>query len=97
MDILKELQSYTEYSLGKSNRIIEIKYADTSFAELVFTGYDLNNTEFLEVAFNQCDFSDVYLSGSNLSGSVFDQYIFNNVKFIECILNETIFEDVCGM
>lgn len=58
MDILKELQNYTDYSLGKSSERIEIKYVNTSFKELVFTGYDLNNTEFLEVSFAQCDFTD---------------------------------------
>ena len=73
VDILKELQNYMDYSLGKSSERIEIKYVNTSFKELVFTGYDLNNTEFLEVSFAQCDFTDVYLSGS-----IFNQCIFNN-------------------
>lgn len=81
VDILKKLQRYTDYSLGKSSERIEIKYVDTTFTELAFTGYDLNNTEFLEVSFEQCDFTDVYLSGSNLSGSIFDQCIFNNNIF----------------
>ena len=69
MNILAELQKYTDYSLGKSKEQMEIKYENTSFEKLVFTGFDLNNTEFLEVIFNNCDFTDVYLSGSNLSGS----------------------------
>ena len=81
VDILKELQSYTDYSLGKINERIEIKYSDMSFTELIFSWYDLNNTEFLEVSFNQCDFTNVYLSGSNLSGSIFNRCIFNNNVF----------------
>lgn len=81
VDILKNLKSYTDYSLGKSSERIEIKYVDASFKEIVFTGYDLNNTEFLEVLFNQCDFTDAYLSGSNLSGSTFNHCIFDNNIF----------------
>lgn len=81
VDISKKLQRYTDYSMGKSSEKIDIKYVDASFKEFVFTGYDLNNTEFLEVLFDQCDFTDVYLSGSNLSGSIFNHCILNNNIF----------------
>ena len=81
MNILAELQKYTDYSLGKSKEQMEIKYEDTSLEKLVFTGFDLNNTEFLEVIFNNCDFTDVYLSGSNLSGSTFEECILKRNTF----------------
>ena len=81
MDIFQKLQSYMDYSFGKTNEKVEIKYEDTFFKSVTFTGYDLNNTEFLGVVFSQCDFTDVYLSGSNLSGSTFEQCTFNNNIF----------------
>ena len=70
-----------KYSLRKLDEKIEIRYESTSFHDLIFTGYDLNNTEFLEVEFINCDFSQVYLSGSNLSGSTFEKCIFKDNMF----------------
>lgn len=81
MELLSELQKYTDYSLGKSKERLEIRYEDTSFDDLIFTGFDMNNTEFLEVIFSNCNFSDVYLSGSNLSGSTFEKCIFKRNMF----------------
>lgn len=81
MELLTKLQKYTDYSLGKSKEKLEIKYEDTSFDNLTFIGFDMNNTEFLEVIFTNCDFSDVYLSGSNLSGSTFEKCIFKRNMF----------------
>ena len=81
MDILNDLQKYTDFSSGKSKERIEIKYIESSFQNLRFTGFDLNNTEFLEVTFSGCDFTNVYLSGSNLSGSIFKKCIFKNNIF----------------
>lgn len=92
MDIFKKLQSYMDYSFGKTKEKIEIIYEDTFFERLVFTGYDLNNTEFLEVVFNECDFTDVYLSGSNLCGSTFRQCIFNNNIFRKGKADYTLFD-----
>lgn len=73
MDLFTKLKKYTEFSMGLSKEVCELIYQDTSFEGIVFTGYDLNNSSFLEVVFNSCDFSNVYLSGASLCGSTFNR------------------------
>ncbi|MEI4803847.1 pentapeptide repeat-containing protein [Bacillus sp. FJAT-51639] len=76
MDIYIQLKKYTEFSMGQSNEVCELIYQDTFINGIVFTGYDLNNSSFLEVVFNSCDFSNVYLSGASICGSTFNECIF---------------------
>lgn len=81
MDLFTKLKKYKEFSMGLSEEVCELIYEDTSFDDIVFTGYDLNNSNFLEVKFNSCDFSKVYLSGATLCGSVFDKCKFSENTF----------------
>lgn len=81
MDLLTKLKKYTEFSMGLSNEVCELIYQDTSFDGIVFTGYDLNNSSFLEIVFNECDFSNVYLSGASLCGSNFNRCEFSDNIF----------------
>ncbi len=81
MDIYDQLKKYTDFSLGKSNVDYELVYKDILLNNVIFTGYDLNNSSFLEVQFNQCDFSNVYLSGASLCGSTFGHCIFKQNIF----------------
>lgn len=81
MDIYDQLKKYTDFSLGKSSVECELVYQDTFLNNITFTGYDLNNSKFLEVQFNHCDFSNVYLSGASLCGSTFKNCIFKQNIF----------------
>lgn len=81
MDLITTLQKYTEYQKGVSKEVVKLLYEDTSFENIVFNGYDINYSSFLEVIFNNCDFSTVYMSGANLCGSSFNNCIFDNNIF----------------
>lgn len=81
MDIYSQLKKYTDFSLGKSSVKCELLYQNISLNDITFTGYDLNNSKFLEVRFHHCDFSNVYLSGASLCGS----------DFINCKFKKNIF------
>jgi len=76
MDLITNLQKYTEYSLGKTKEKCSLIYQDVTINNIDFSPYDLNNSSFLEITFNNCDFSKVYLSGASLCGSIFNQCIF---------------------
>ena len=81
MDIYDQLKKYTDFSLGRSDTKCELTYQGILLDDIIFTGYDLNNSKFLEVRFNRCDFSNVYLSGASLCGSAFENCIFKQNIF----------------
>ncbi len=81
MDIYDQLKRYTDFSLGKSSVRCELVYQNIFLDNIIFTGYDLNNSNFLEVQFDHCDFSNVYLSGASLCGSTFNSCIFKQNIF----------------
>lgn len=93
MDIYDQLKKYTDYSLGKSSVKCELIYEDILLNNIIFTGYDLNNSKFLEVQFKDCDFSDVYLSGAALYGSVFKNCIFKKNTFRKGFCDYASFKD----
>lgn len=79
MSLIDNLEKYTKYSKGdltqKCSLVVYGDYIDT----LDFSPYDLNNSVFAGVTFNNCDFDFVYLSGSHFGGSIFNHCRFNNI------------------
>lgn len=99
MDLLDSLKKYTEFSMGMSNEMCELIYEDTCFEDVIFTGYDLNNSKFLEVQFNKCNFSKVYMSGASLCGSLFNKCVFEDNIFKKGMADHARFlkSDIKGM
>ena len=80
MNIIENLEKYTEYARGEESLKCKLEYEDIDLSNIDFSKYDLNNSFFGGVEFLLCDFSNVYLSGSNFGGS----------SMKECILNKNI-------
>lgn len=80
MNLMDNLIKYTEYSKGNISKKCSLEYQDIDIAEFDFSKFDLNNSLFLGVNFFKCDFTSVYLSGSNFGGSFFQ----------ECVLKENV-------
>ena len=80
MDLRNNLIKYMEYSKGDLSKKCSLEYEDIDIIEFDFSEFDLNNSCFVGVNFDKCDFTNVYLSGSNFGGSVLK----------ECILKENV-------
>lgn len=80
MNLMDDLIKYTEYSSGNESKKCILEYEDINIEGFDFSKFDLNNSFFCGVNFDKCNFSNVYLSGSNFGGSFLK----------ECILKENI-------
>lgn len=81
MDIYSELKKYTEYQNGVTDIEAKLIFEDITLEKIKFKGFDINYSSFLEVVFNNCDFTEVYMNGASLCGSSFLDCTFNNNKF----------------
>lgn len=81
-ELKKYLEDYTEFSKGDMTKEILLDIRDTNIDMVDFSPYDLNNSAFLGVTFNNCSFDNVYLDGSNFGGSIFKRCKFcgNSLK-----------------
>lgn len=92
MDIIENLIRYTEYSKGNLSKKCSMEYEDIDIRDMIFSEYDLNNSSFCGVNFFSCDFSDVYLSGSNFGGSYFGNCILKENIIKKAVWDDIIFE-----
>jgi uncharacterized protein YjbI with pentapeptide repeats len=81
MEFMEKLKKYTDYQNNLSTEVTEFIYEDIELDGIVFTGYDLAYALLLGVLFNNCDFTDVYLSEAMLNVSIFQKCIFHNNIF----------------
>lgn len=77
MDLIENLVRYTKYAQGDLESECSLKYEDIAIKDFDFSKFDLNNSTFLGVLFDNCNFSSVYLSGSHFGGSKFTHCEFN--------------------
>ncbi len=84
MKISEVLKKYNVHSrlTSTSAEVKERVYEDISIEDFVFTPYELD-CNFLEVHFEKCDFSNVYLGSIWLCGSIFESCILNANSFIK--------------
>lgn len=90
----ENLIKYTEYARGSTSVECSLQYSDINISNLDFSKYDLNNSAFCGVEFNLCDFSNVYLSGSNFGGSVLKDCIFRENIIKKASWDDMTFEQV---
>ncbi len=70
MDIYEQLERYTRYAQGDRSQACSLHFEGLVFLDMDFSKYDLNNSEFLEMQFLNCNFEKVYLSGTSFCGSI---------------------------
>lgn len=63
------LAKYTAYSLGDLSKKCVLEIQNEKIESFDFSKYDLNNSFFVDVEFDSCNFKGVYLSGSFFCGS----------------------------
>lgn len=63
------LAKYTAYSLGDLSKKCVLEIQNEKIENFDFSEYDLNNSFFVDVEFDSCNFKGVYLSGSFFCGS----------------------------
>lgn len=78
MSLIEDLEKYTRFSKGDLTQECSLVVCDDCIDTLDFSSYDLNNSVFSGVTFNNCKFDTVYLSGSNFGGSIFKQCRFRS-------------------
>lgn len=93
MNLIDNLIKYTEYAKGNNCEACSLEYSEISISDLDLSKYDLNNSLFLGVCFTLCDFSDVYLSGSNFGGSVLKKCILKNNIIRKALWDDMLFEE----
>lgn len=94
MNLIDDLIKYTEYAKGNTCEECRLEYNDINISNLDLSKYDLNNSFFCGVKFTLCDFSDVYLSGSNFGGSVLKDCIFKENIIKKASWDDMVFEQV---
>lgn len=94
MDLIDDLIKYTEYSKGYICEKCSLEYSDIDISNLNLSEYDLNNSVFCGVKFSLCDFSNVYLSGSNFGGSVLKECILKNNIIKKASWDDMTFEQI---
>lgn len=78
MNFEEELKAFSKYCRGESKQECKLEYEDINVENFNFTGYELNDSIFVDVRFIKCNFDSVYCSRSNFSGSELENCIFIN-------------------
>lgn len=71
-----------------------MEYSEINISNLDFAKYDLNNSSFLGVNFVLCDFTGVYLSGSNFGGSVLKKCVLKDNIVRKASWDDVIFKEI---